>query len=307
MRIVFMGTPEFAVPCLARLLADGHEVAGVFTQPDKPKGRGHRLLPPPVKELAVSHGLPVYQPATLKDGQALETLRALAPQLVVVVAYGKILPPALLEVPPLGCINVHGSLLPRWRGAAPIQWSVLSGDSQAGVTTMYLAEGMDTGDMILRRATPVGPQETSGQLYGRLAELGAQLLGETVELIARGKAPRTPQPEGEATYAPMLTKEQAAIDFTKPAAQVKNLVLGMDPWPVAHTLLAGQPVKVYGARLAEGEGAPGQVLEGRGRLVVACGQGAVELLELQAQGKKRMPAADYLRGHPVAPGTVLGE
>ena len=307
MRIVFMGTPEFAVPCLARLLADGHEVAGVFTQPDKPKGRGHRLLPPPVKELAVSHGLPVYQPATLKDGQALETLKALAPQLVVVVAYGKILPPALLEVPPLGCINVHGSLLPRWRGAAPIQWSVLSGDRQAGVTTMYLAEGMDTGDMILRRATPLGPQETSGQLYERLAALGAQLLGETVELIAQGKAPRTPQPEGEATYAPMLTKEQAAIDFTKPAAQVKNLVLGMDPWPVAHTLLAGQPVKVYGARLAEGEGAPGQVLEGRGRLVVACGQGAVELLELQAQGKKRMPAADYLRGHPVAPGTVLGE
>ncbi len=306
MRIVFMGTPDFAVPCLERLLADGHQVAGVFTQPDKPKGRGHHLQPPPVKELALARGLPVYQPATLRDGQALETLRALAPQLAVVVAYGKILPPALLAVPPLGCINVHGSLLPRWRGAAPIQWSVLSGDRQAGVTTMYLAEGMDTGDMILRRSTPVGPQETSGQLYERLAELGAQLLGETVELIAQGRAPRTPQQEEEATYAPMLTKELAAIDFMKPAAQVHNLVRGMNPWPVAHTLLEGQPLKVYAARLSEGSGAPGQVLESRGRLVVACGQGAVELLELQAQGKKRMAAADYLRGHPLAPGTVLG-
>ncbi|HIX65759.1 MAG TPA: methionyl-tRNA formyltransferase [Candidatus Anaerotruncus excrementipullorum] len=306
MRIVFMGTPDFAVPCLERLLADGHQVAGVFTQPDKPKGRGHHLQPPPVKELALARGLPVYQPATLRDGQALETLRALAPQLAVVVAYGKILPPALLAVPPLGCINVHGSLLPRWRGAAPIQWSVLSGDRQAGVTTMYLAEGMDTGDMILRRSTPVGPQETSGQLYERLAELGAQLLGETVELIAQGRAPRTPQQEEEATYAPMLTKELAAIDFMKPAAQVHNLVRGMNPWPVAHTLLEGQPLKVYAARLAKGSGAPGQVLESRGRLVVACGQGAVELLELQAQGKKRMAAADYLRGHPLAPGTVLG-
>ena len=291
MRIVFMGTPDFAVPCLERLLADGHQVAGVFTQPDKPKGRGHHLQPPPVKELALARGLPVYQPATLRDGQALETLRALAPQ---------------LAVPPLGCINVHGSLLPRWRGAAPIQWSVLSGDRQAGVTTMYLAEGMDTGDMILRRSTPVGPQETSGQLYERLAELGAQLLGETVELIAQGRAPRTPQQEEEATYAPMLTKELAAIDFMKPAAQVHNLVRGMNPWPVAHTLLEGQPLKVYAARLAKGSGAPGQVLESRGRLVVACGQGAVELLELQAQGKKRMAAADYLRGHPLAPGTVLG-
>lgn len=306
MRIVFMGTPDFAVPCLRQVLEDGYEVAGVFTQPDKPKGRSFTLTPPPVKILAQERGLPVYQPATLRDGQALETLRALAPQLAVVVAYGKILPPALLAVPPLGCINVHGSLLPRWRGAAPIQWSVLSGDQQAGVTTMYLAEGMDTGDMILRRSTPVGPQETSGQLYERLAELGAQLLGETVELIAQGRAPRTPQQEEEATYAPMLTKELAAIDFMKPAAQVHNLVRGMNPWPVAHTLLEGQPLKVYAARLAEGSGAPGQVLESRGRLVVACGQGAVELLELQAQGKKRMAAADYLRGHPLAPGTVLG-
>ncbi len=306
MRIVFMGTPQFAVPCLERLLADGHEVAGVFTQPDKPKGRGHHLQPPPVKELALAHGLPVFQPATLRDGQALEQMRALAPQLAVVVAYGKILPPAMLEVPPLGCINVHGSLLPCWRGAAPIQWSVLNGDEEAGVTTMYLAQGMDTGDMILRRSTPLGSEETSGQLYERLSRLGAQLLGETVDLIAQGRAPRIPQQEEKATYAPMLTKEMAAIDFTKPASQVHNLVRGMNPWPVAHTLLEGEPLKVYLSRPVEGAGAPGQVLENRGRLVVACGQGAVELLELQAQGKKRMPAADYLRGHPVALGTVLG-
>ncbi|MFR9191289.1 MAG: methionyl-tRNA formyltransferase [Anaerotruncus massiliensis (ex Togo et al. 2019)] len=212
MRIVFMGTPGFAVPCLARLLDDGHEVAGVFTQPDKPRGRGYKLMPPPVKELALERGLPVYQPAKMRDGEALSILRELSPELVVVVAYGKILPKEILELPKYGCVNVHGSLLPRWRGAAPIQWSVIAGDAEGGVTTMYMAEGLDTGDMILRRATPIGPDETSDELYERLAALGAQALSETVTLIAAGRAPREPQDDAASCYAPMLSKELAEID-----------------------------------------------------------------------------------------------
>ena len=305
MRIVFMGTPDFAVPSLRRLVDDGHEVVGVFTQPDKPKGRGYRLLPPPVKALALERGLPVFQPSKLRNGEAFQILQGLSPELIVVVAYGKILPKELLDLPPFGCVNVHGSLLPRWRGAAPIQWSVLSGDAEGGVTAMYMAEGLDTGDVILRRATPIGPEETSDELYARLSLLGAEALSETVGLIAAGRAPRTPQGEAGACYAPMLTKELAKIDFTKPAAEVVNLVRGMNSWPVAHTLLDGKLLKVYRARPAAGSGAPGTVLED-GRLVVACGAGAVEFLELQAEGKKRMAAADYLRGRPVKRGTRLG-
>ncbi len=305
MRIVFMGTPEFAVPSLDRLLKDGHTVAGVFTQPDKPKGRGHKLAPPPVKELAMQHGLPVYQPEKMRDGQALAILRELAPELIVVVAYGKILPKDILELPKYGCINLHGSLLPKYRGAAPIQWSVLNGDPVGGVTTMYMAEGLDSGDMILSRSTPIGGDETSGELYGRLAEIGAQLLSETVMLIAEGKAPRIPQDDAAATHAPMLQKDQALIDWTKPAGQLHNLIRGMHPWPVAHTLLEGKPLKVHKAAVAEGSGPAGCVLDEK-RMIVACGQGALELVEIQAEGSRRMTAADYLRGHPVKKGVILG-
>ena len=306
MRIVFMGTPGFAVPCLARLLDDGHEVAGVFTQPDKPRGRGYKLMPPPVKELALERGLPVYQPAKMRDGEALSILRELSPELVVVVAYGKILPKEILELPKYGCVNVHGSLLPRWRGAAPIQWSVIAGDAEGGVTTMYMAEGLDTGDMILRRATPIGPDETSDELYERLAALGAQALSETVTLIAAGRAPREPQDDAASCYAPMLSKELAEIDFSKPAREVHNLVRGMNSWPVAHTTLGGKLLKVYRTRAAQGKGAPGE-LRGVKSFTGACGEGAVELVEIQAEGGRRMNAADYLRGHPVAAGTRLGE
>ena len=305
MRIVFMGTPEFAVPSLDRLLKDGYTVAGVFTQPDKPKGRGHKLAPPPVKELAMQHGLPVYQPEKMRDGQALAILRELAPELIVVVAYGKILPKDILELPKYGCINLHGSLLPKYRGAAPIQWSVLNGDPVGGVTTMYMAEGLDSGDMILSRSTPIGGDETSGELYGRLAEIGAQLLSETVMLIAEGKAPRIPQDDAAATHAPMLQKDQALIDWTKPAGQLHNLIRGMHPWPVAHTLLEGKPLKVHKAAVAEGSGPAGCVLDEK-RMIVACGQGALELVEIQAEGSRRMTAADYLRGHPVKKGVILG-
>lgn len=298
MRIVFMGTPEFAVPCLSRLLADGHEIAGVFAQPDRPKGRGHKLAPPPVKELALARGLPVYQPEKLRDGAALDLLRSLAPELAVVVAYGRILPKELLETPPLGCVNVHGSLLPKYRGAAPIQWSVLNGDGMGGVTTMYMAEGLDSGDMILQSATPIGEDETSGELFERLSQMGAELLSETVKLIGAGGAPRRPQNDAEATTAPMLDKAMAEIDFSQPARKVHKLICGMNPWPVAHTAVDGAPVKVYRSRVTEGSGAPGTVLPGKG-LTVACGQGAVELLEVQGPGGKRMNAVDYLRGHPL--------
>ena len=219
MRIVFMGTPEFAVPCLSRLISDGHAVAGVFTQPDKPQGRGYKLMPPPVKVCALENGLSVYQPAKMRDGQALALLKELSPELSVVVAYGKILPPDILELPPLGCVNVHGSLLPKYRGAAPIQWSVLNGDRTAGVTTMYMAEGLDTGDMILKRETPLGPDETSGELYGRLAGLGAQALSETVRLIGEGCAPRVPQ-DGA------LLLGQLALDH---AAHPRQLLLLRQP------------------------------------------------------------------------------
>lgn len=296
MRIVFMGTPDFAVPCLARLIADGHTIVGTFTQPDRPKGRGHKLAAPPVKELAQRHAIPVYQPEKLRDGTALQILRELSPDLAVVVAYGRILPKDLLDVPPLGCVNVHGSLLPKYRGAAPIQWSVLNGDKLAGVTTMYMAEGLDCGDMILQAETPVGEDETSGELYERLSEMGAALLSETVKRIGDKTAPRIPQDGSRATQAPMLEKSMAEIDFTKPARTVHKLICGMNPWPVAFTKLDGAPVKVYRSRLAEGGGAPGTVLPGKG-LIVACGDGAVELLEIQAQGGKRMSAADYVRGH----------
>lgn len=293
-----MGTPEFAVPCLARLIADGYEIAGVFTQPDKPKGRGHKLAPPPVKELALQHNLPVYQPEKLRDGQALEIFRSLKPDLAVVVAYGRILPKELLEVPALGCVNVHGSLLPKYRGAAPIQWSVLNGDAVGGITTMYMAEGLDSGDMILQEETPIGENETAGELYERLSQIGASLLSETVKQILSGNAPRIPQEESQATLAPMLEKPMGQLDFSKPAFAVHKWICGMNPWPAAFTSLDGMTVKVYRSRIAQGEGEPGTVLPGKG-LTVACGQGAVELLEIQAQGGKRMAAADYLRGHPL--------
>lgn len=300
-----MGTPDFAVPSLARLIEDGGEIAGVFTQPDKPKGRGYKLAPPPVKELAQRYGLPVYQPEKVRGGEALAVLKDLAPELLVVVAYGKILPKEILDLPTLGCINVHGSLLPKYRGAAPIQWSVLNGDAYAGVTTMYLAEGMDTGDMILSRSTPIGENETSGELYERLAAIGAEALSETVALIAQGKAPRIPQDDALSSYAPMLDKEAAKIDFTKPARQVHNLIRGMSPWPTAHTLMDGRLLKIHRARVAAGKGEAGVVLDEK-NWIVGCGEGAVQLLEIQTEGSRRMPAADYLRGHPIQKGLKLG-
>ena len=303
MRIVFMGTPEFASVSLAELIGCGYDIAGVFTQPDKAKGRGMELSFSPVKELALDHGIPVFQPEKMRDGTALRMLKSLDPDLVVVVAYGRILPDDLLEVPPLGTINVHGSLLPKYRGAAPIQWSVLNGEETTGVSTMYLASEMDAGDVILTDETEIGLYETSGELYERLSRMGADLLVKTLEMIEKGTAPRIPQDHSKATYAPMLDKSLCPIDFRKPARAVIKWIYGLQPWPVATAELGGTVLKVFSAKLT-GNAAdchPGTVTAtGTEGIEIACGDGQTVLItELQAPGKKRMPAVDYLRGHPL--------
>lgn len=307
MRIVFMGTPDFAVPSLQALLGAGHEVCAVYTQPDKPQGRKQVLTPPPVKVLAQEHHIPVYQPLSFKGADAQAQLRVLEPEVIIVVAYGKLLPKAVLDIPPRGCINVHGSLLPRWRGAAPIQWSVIAGDQKAGVTTMQMAEGLDTGDMLLTYETEVGARETAGKLFDRLAQAGAELLVETLDKL--DTITPTPQDDSQSCYAHMLDKQMAVIDWSKTAHEIDCLIRGLNPWPVALTTLDGARLKVYAAQPVSGAGKPGEVLEGDAKrgLVVACGEGALMLEEIQLVGGKRMKCADFLRGHAVPKGTILGE
>ena len=301
MRIVFMGTPDFAAASLDALLKNGYNIAGVFTQPDKAKGRGMEISFSPVKELALENEIPVFQPEKMRDGTALSILQNLKPDLIVVVAYGRILPDDILSVPPLGTINVHGSLLPRYRGAAPIQWSVLNGDEKTGVTTMYLSSAMDAGDIIFSEETEIGEYETSGELYDRLKKLGAELLIKTVREIEAGCAPRTPQDETQATYVSMLDKSLSPLDFTKPARAVVKWVCGLQPWPVATAGLGDVVLKIYSARLTHHhtEAVPGSIVStGKDGIEIACGDGETVLLtEVQAPGKKRMPAEDYLRGH----------
>ena len=307
MKIVFMGTPDFAVPSLQALLDAGHEVCAVYTQPDKPQGRKQILTAPPVKELALQQGIPVYQPATLKNEDEQAKLRALAPEAIIVVAYGKLLPKAVLDIPPRGCINVHGSLLPRWRGAAPIQWSVIAGDEKAGVTTMRMAEGLDTGDMLLTYETEIGTRETAGELFDRLAQAGAELLVRT--LVELDSITPRPQDDSQSCYAHMLDKQMAVIDWTQSAHEIDCLIRGLNPWPVALTTLAGARLKIYAAEPVSGTGKPGEVLESDPKkgLTVACGAGALALHEVQLVGGKRMKSADFLRGHAIAKGTMLGE
>lgn len=307
MKLVFMGTPDFAEASLQKLIESGeHEILAVYTQPDKPKGRGYKLLPPPVKELALQHGLPVYQPASLKNNpDVVSQLAALSPDLIVVVAYGKILPKAVLSLPARGCVNVHGSLLPKYRGAAPVQWSVLNGDPVAGVTTMYMAEGLDTGDMILKAETEIGENETAGELYDRLAQLGAGLLLDTLRQIEAGTAPRVPQDDAQSSYAPMLSREMSLVDFDRPAQQVHNQIRGLSDWPAAHALLAGKKLKFFQSRLApDFSGAPGELLDGK-RMIIGCSDGAVELLSVQYEGGKRMSGRDFLNGKRIAKGEFL--
>ena len=307
MRIVFMGTPDFAVPSLQALIDAGHDVCAVYTQPDKPQGRKQILTAPPVKTLALEHDIPVFQPNTLKNEDEQARLRELAPEVIIVVAYGKLLPKAVLDIPPHGCINVHGSLLPRWRGAAPIQWAVIAGDEMAGVTTMQMAEGLDTGDMLLTYETKVGEKETAGELFDRLAQSGAELLTQT--LVKLDEITPRPQDDAQSCYAHMLDKQMAVIDWNKSAHEIDCLIRGLNPWPIALTTLSGERLKVFAAEKANGRGEPGTVLEADPKkgLTVACGEGALKLIEIQLVGGKRMKATDFLRGHVIEVGTKLGD
>ena len=304
MRILFMGTPDFAVPSLEALLNAGHEICGVFTQPDKPKNRGMKLQAPPVKEFALAHDIPVFQPESVKDGGALEQIRQLQPELIAVAAYGRILPVDILEFPAYGCINVHSSLLPKYRGSAPIHWAILNGDEESGVTIMHMAKAMDAGDIIAQSATPIEPNETVENLHDRLAQMGAALLVEVVDQIKAGTAKRTPQDESKVTYAPMLSRELSPLDWTRTARQLHDQVRGLIPWPATTTdIIGGQPVKIFEVEElgVATTAAPGTIVAaGKQGIDVACGDGVLlRIKQLQAQGGKRMAAADYLRGHPI--------
>ena len=308
MNILFMGTPDFAVPSLQALIDSAHRVVGVLTQPDKPQGRKQILTPPPVKTLAGAHNIPVYQPDTLKNGAISDLLEQARPDLIVVVAYGKILPRHVLDFPSKGCINVHGSLLPRWRGAAPIQWSIIAGDRYAGVTTMRMSEGLDTGNILLTRKTEIGAQETAGALFDRLADMGASLLLDTIRQLEQHDMPGIPQDDAQACYASMLDKQMAYIDWGKSAHEIDCLIRGLNPWPVALTTLNGARVKIFAAIPEQGSGVPGAVLEADAKngLLVACGTGALRIMELQMVGGKRMSACDYLRGHAIPMSAQFG-
>ena len=302
MRVVFMGTPDIAATCLKKILDDGFQVVGVYTQPDRPKNRGMKLTASPVKEVALANSLPVFQPEHFRDPETVEQLRRLQPDVVAVVAYGRILPQSVLDIPPKGCINIHASLLPQYRGSAPYQWAVLDGCEETGVTAMYLCREMDAGDMIDVAKTPIGSDETAGELLDRLAVLGADLLSSTLTKIENDQAVATPQDHSLATYAPMLDKSMCPIDWTKTAQQVHDHVRGMNPWPVATTELTGKRFKVYATCVVADapKAEPGTILGlTKTGLQIACGEGAVEIRVLQAEGGKRMAAPDYFRGHPL--------
>ena len=304
MRIVFMGTPEFAVPCLQKLIDLGHEITGVFTQPDKPQGRKMVLTPPPVKELAIANGLTVYQPVKMKDGTAYEMIKEANPELAIVVAYGKILPKEILEFPKYGCINIHASLLPKLRGAAPIQWSVINGCKSTGVTSMQMDEGLDTGDMLLKGEIEIGENDTAGDMHDKLSVLGAEILEKTIEELLKNELKPEKQNHDEFTYAPMLSKELSPIDWNCSASEIHNKIRGLSPWPSANAKLCGKTVKIHKSVLADGKGkAAGEIVESGKRLIVSCGDlNCIEILNLQAEGKKAMSASDFLRGNPVNAG-----
>ena len=308
MKLIFMGTPDFAVPSLERLIADGHEVSLVVTQPDKPVGRKQILTPPAVKVCALAHNIEVYQPTSMRTEEARARLAEENADVIIVVAYGKILPKPILDLTPNGCINVHGSLLPRYRGAAPVQWAVLNGDTEAGVTTMLLDEGVDTGDMLLTFSRPLDDTITGGELFDLLAQDGADLLSHTLQELMAGTLKRIPQPTEGACYASMLDKSMCPLDWSKPARTLHNQVRGMNPWPVATCRVDGKVMKVLASRVGEAtDAAPGMVVSAQ-PLMVACGDGLTLILdEIQAEGSRRMAAADYLRGHPIAVGTDLND
>ena len=300
MRVVFMGTPDIAATCLKKVLGDGFEVVGVWTQPDRPKGRGMKLVQSPVKELALANNIPVFQPENFRADEDVQALRDLNPDVVAVVAYGRILPQRVLDIPTKGCVNIHASLLPEYRGSAPYQWAVLDGKKETGVTAQHMVREMDAGDIIDVAKTPIGENETAGELLDRLAVLGADLLSRTLTAFAEGTVTRTPQDPAGISFAPMLDKSMCPIDWCKTAQQVHDQVRGLHPWPIATMELKGKKFKVHATRIVEGYGQPGEILGlTKTGLRIACGEGAVEVISLQAEGGKRMAAPDYFRGHPL--------
>lgn len=308
-KILFMGTPDFAVPCLEILHKSGHEIVGVVAQPDRPKSRGLKLIAPPVKEYAVSNNLKVLQPEKLRNNkEVIDEIKALQPDIIVVVAFGQILPQEVLDIPKYGCINVHGSLLPKYRGAAPIQWSVINGDTTTGITTMYMDKGLDTGDMILKKEIEILANETAGELHDRLSIIGAELLKDTVEKILKNEAPREKQP-AEFTYAPMLTKEMGNIDWNMEAIKIYDLIRGLSPWPGAYTSLNGETFKVCKItyRIETHNNKPGTIVKADSKtgFDIACSDGVICILELHPQNGKRMSFGDYLRGHKVSMGDFV--
>uniref|UniRef100_C6E0A7 Methionyl-tRNA formyltransferase n=1 Tax=Geobacter sp. (strain M21) TaxID=443144 RepID=C6E0A7_GEOSM len=308
MRIVFMGTPEFACPTLRTLIERGEKVVAVVTQPDRPKGRGQQTLPPPVKVVAEEHGIPVLQPVKVRLPESIEEIRGLNPDLIVVIAFGQILPKALLDIPRYGCINVHASLLPRYRGAAPLNWCIINGETETGVTTMMMDVGLDTGDMLLKRSTPIGADEDTQSLHDRMSQLGAELLAETLDRLARGELVPEKQDDALTCYAPMMKKEDGVIDWSRDAQAIKNQVRGMTPWPGAYSFLDDKLLKVFRVQTASGSGAPGEILSlGRDGIEVACGTGSLVISELQLEGKKRLPAGDFLAGYKLQTGGLLGK
>ena len=307
MRLAFLGTPAFAVPTLERLVARGHQVLAAVTHPDRPKGRGQTLAPPPVKEAALRLGVPVYQPERIKRPESVDYLRSLAPEAMVVVGYGQIIPQSIIDIPPLGILNVHASLLPRYRGAGPIQWAIVNGETVTGVTIMRIDAGLDTGPMLLKAATAIGADETALDLGRRLSVMGADLLIEALDALAAGRIVPQPQENAQASYAPMLKKEDGRIDWSRSAAQIHNQVRGMQPWPGAYSIFRGGALHVWRARPVEaGAGHPPGTLVRIKPLLVACGAGALELIEVQMEGRKRMPAADFANGQRLVENEILG-
>ena len=307
-RIVFMGTPEFACPTLRLLMERGENVIAVVTQPDRPKGRGQKEEPPPVKRVALQHGIPLFQPVKVRTPESVERIRALAPDLIVVVAFGQILPQSLLDIPSRGCITVHSSLLPRYRGAAPLNWCIINGESETGVTTMMMDAGLDTGDILLMKRTPIDPDEDARALHDRMSLLGAEALMETLELLKAGKLSPQKQDDALTCYAPLLKKETGEIDWHKSPLEIKNLVRGVTPWPGASTRLNGLLLKLFRVSTAQGSGVAGSVLAAdKEGIEVACGGGSVIIQELQLEGKKRLTAREFLAGYPLSSGLRLGK
>ncbi|MBM7685505.1 methionyl-tRNA formyltransferase [Defluviitalea raffinosedens] len=311
MKVVFMGTPDFAVPCLQKLIDEKYYIAAVVTQPDRPKGRGKKMVAPPVKELAEKYNIPVFQPEKVRSPEFIEVLRSIAPDLIVVIAFGQILPKEILDIPTYGCINVHGSLLPKYRGAAPIQWAIINGEKITGVTTMFMDEGMDTGDMILKKEIFIEPEYTAGDLHNIMAPVGAELLKETLNELIRGNIKREKQDENEATYAPMLKKENGLIDWSQPSYKIVNLIRGLSPWPSAYTFYKDQMIKIWKAEVYDkiyefnAIGEIVEVIKNKG-LIVKTGDSSLLITEIQAPNGKRMTVEEYLRGHDIEQNIILG-